>query len=177
MIDGSTDLPPELRLQEGERVIMICAPGPTWFLASRYIGTFGLYSFWRKKTIWVLTNQRVISRRGILSVSERSVPTQYVQDATVQSTWVVGSVVITTAGGAFSLQGFGPLPKEEAQRFADAIMATARANWANRESGATSGLENASDVAGLLRKLADLRDSGVLTEDEFQAKKMDLLTP
>ena len=32
------------------------------------------------------------------------------------------------------------------------------------------------DVADQLRKLADLRDQGVLTEDEFQAQKAKLLS-
>jgi Short C-terminal domain len=31
------------------------------------------------------------------------------------------------------------------------------------------------DVGGQLRKLADLRDQGVLTQDEFEAQKAKLL--
>ena len=33
-----------------------------------------------------------------------------------------------------------------------------------------------SDVAQAIEKLAQLRDKGILTEEEFQAKKTDLLS-
>ncbi|MBU2962852.1 SHOCT domain-containing protein [Citreicella sp. C3M06] len=35
---------------------------------------------------------------------------------------------------------------------------------------------NQDDVIGLIRKLADLRDSGILSPEEFEAKKQDLLS-
>jgi len=44
-------------------------------------------------------------------------------------------------------------------------------------SGPTAGAESAAeDPTGTLRRLAQLRDSGVITEAEFQTKKEDLLS-
>jgi acetoin utilization protein AcuC len=44
-------------------------------------------------------------------------------------------------------------------------------------AGCTAGPElPADDAVNRLRRLAQLRDSGVITEAEFQAKKDDLLT-
>ena len=40
---------------------------------------------------------------------------------------------------------------------------------------ATAAEAEAEDVTGLLEKLHDLRTKGVLTEDEFNAKKAELL--
>lgn len=52
---------------------------------------------------------------------------------------------------------------------------------ANKPSGADSAPPtpqaggSSDDVGGMLRQLAELRDSGVLTEEEFEVKKTELL--
>ncbi|MFZ0531914.1 MAG: PH domain-containing protein [Anaerolineales bacterium] len=44
------------------------------------------------------------------------------------------------------------------------------------EQGAPEPIESKSDVPAMISKLADLRTQGVLTEDEFQQKKIELLS-
>lgn len=41
--------------------------------------------------------------------------------------------------------------------------------------GGAKGSAGADEIIGLIRKLADLKDSGILTETEFEAKKAELL--
>lgn len=49
-----------------------------------------------------------------------------------------------------------------------------RAELAARQEGIESG-DHAPDVADNIRKLAELRDAEVLSDEEFEAKKRDLL--
>lgn len=44
------------------------------------------------------------------------------------------------------------------------------------EPAQTTSQNNSVDLADQIRKLADLRDQGILTEEEFQAKKSQLLS-
>ncbi|MHC2185899.1 hypothetical protein ACVLV4_001542 [Rathayibacter agropyri] len=58
---------------------------------------------------------------------------------------------------------------EEARSFADAVNDAIH----DAHQGRSSATE--SDLVDQLKKLAELRDAGVLTEEEFAAKKADLL--
>lgn len=46
----------------------------------------------------------------------------------------------------------------------------------HRKAKKTSSQNNSVDLADQIRKLADLRDQGILTEEEFQGKKSQLLS-
>ena len=59
---------------------------------------------------------------------------------------------------------------EDAQAFKDALM-----NLVLAEPAPATMPSAAPDIAEQIKKLADLRDQGVLTEDEFQQKKTELL--
>jgi hypothetical protein len=61
---------------------------------------------------------------------------------------------------------------DDAQVFKDTIMGLI---LAPTETAAPVVQQAAPDVAEQIKKLADLRDAGVVTEEEFQAKKTDLL--
>jgi len=77
---------------------------------------------------------------------------------------------------------YGAVP--ESLPFAAAVLAAIRAAApAPGAAGADRALEtpqrpaaSAADPVDLLRKLGDLRDAGLLTEEEFQAKKAELLS-
>jgi Short C-terminal domain len=58
---------------------------------------------------------------------------------------------------------------QEAQRFKDAVMQLVLAG------PPTTSPPAGDDVADLIRKLGELRDQGLLTDDEFNAKKRKLL--
>jgi hypothetical protein len=79
--------------------------------------------------------------------------------------------MLSTAGGAASFEQISPLGSGSARALKEAIMQAARAAWST-----PGGHETAvTDFTDILRKLADLRDAGVLTEEEFALKKADIL--
>jgi hypothetical protein len=57
-------LPPGLRLRGDEQLIMALRPSPRWIVLVNQIVTLGLYTFWWRRTGFVLTDQRIIYRRA-----------------------------------------------------------------------------------------------------------------
>ena len=45
----------------------------------------------------------------------------------------------------------------------------------NKENFKSSPVEEKTDIPEQIKKLSDLKDQGILTEEEFQSKKKDLL--
>lgn len=170
-IDGSP-LPSGLVLHENETVILALRPSPGWVVLINEIVTLGLYAIWWKRTAFVLTNQRIIYRRGLFNTVERSLPVRFVQDATVITRWTgVSAVTLSTAGGTASFEQISPLAADSARTLKEAVMQAARAAWPS-QSGTDA---TRTDFTDTLRKLADLRDKGVLTEEEFTRKKAEIL--
>ena len=165
-------LPAGLALHDDEAVILALRPSPGWVVLANEIVTLGLYAIWWKRTAFVLTNQRIIYRRGVFNTIERSLPVRFVQDATVVTRWTgISGVTLSTAGGAASFEQISPLDSESARALKEAIMQAARAAWSTPSGHEAHG----ADFTDILRKLAELRDAGVLTEEEFALKKADIL--
>ena len=113
------------RLLPGEKIIYQVHPeGPgVWGV---YVATLGLYKFWRENTSFTVTDQRVIVSADMLwNHSQRAVPIDAIQDASVQAVAGAGTVMISTAGG--SVQEIGPVKAETARQLADVIMEQRRA--------------------------------------------------
>ena len=87
-----------LELSGGETVAASCRPAkaPRWVF---YLITLGLYEFWRRATVYAVTDRRVVTRRGIVTKTEGSLPLFYVQDATIQTFLGWGRMNVSTAGG------------------------------------------------------------------------------
>lgn len=165
-------VPPHLDLREGESVILALRPSPAWVVLVNKIVTLGMYSFWWRRTGFVLTTQRLIYRRGLVNTIERSLPLRFVQDATVVTRWYgVAGVRVSTAGGVEGFEQLSPLDPRAARALRDALVSAAHATWPSSQAEPAP----TSDFTDLLRKLADLRDSGVLTEEEFATKKAEIL--
>jgi membrane protein YdbS with pleckstrin-like domain len=88
--------------------------------------SLGLYAIWRQATWFTVTDQRVIVSKGILTRTQRSIPIDMVQDATVTTQLGVGTVVVTAAGGRASALRIGPVASSVAHEMADAILAQRR---------------------------------------------------
>jgi membrane protein YdbS with pleckstrin-like domain len=163
-------LAPSLRLLDGET--MLLALGRTSWLATFYkIVTLGLYSFWWRVSWFVVTDRRLIAKQGIFNKTEIALPLHFVQDASVHRTWLgVGRVDVSTAGGSDGNLSWEPLRAEHARQLADTILPAAkRAGGGARIAAATDA------VTDNLVRLAALRDSGALTEEEFALQKARLL--
>jgi membrane protein YdbS with pleckstrin-like domain len=118
---------PNIRLQAGEQVLLATIPSALWTW-SAYGCTLGLYHFWRIRHHWIVTNQRFISQRGLIARHERALPLERIQDVSTKASPLTGgSVAVSTAGGVLGVGAVGPLTRQGAYDFADALMA-AQAN-------------------------------------------------
>jgi membrane protein YdbS with pleckstrin-like domain len=109
------------RLQNGEQIIYEAKPSG-WLLSGRYFWTFGLYAIWRNQTRFIVTTQRVIQTKGIVSRTIKSVPIDMVQDAELQTSLGMGSVRLSSAGGPLSIESLGPLRSSVAAELSDVIL-------------------------------------------------------
>jgi len=111
-----------LRLQQGETVVLDVIPSAFWTMG-KYVLSLGLWTFWRPRHHFVVTNQRVlVFRNGLLTQGEKTVPLSRIQDVALRRSILSGGhVVLSGAGGILSIQSIGPLTREQAREFADAI--------------------------------------------------------
>jgi len=143
---------------------------------------FGLPRYLRWVTThFVLTTDRLIFRSGVLAKISREIPLERLNDVTfTQSLWEriigAGDLLIESAGerGQSVLAEFGytlewhNVPHPEAVQME--IYRQMEANGL-RMSGVTRQPSAMED----LERLANLRDRGHISEEEFQRKKRDLL--
>jgi uncharacterized membrane protein YdbT with pleckstrin-like domain len=127
---------------------------------------------WRFTT-FVLTNERVITRSGVIAKHSKEIPLETINDVTFGQSILermigAGDLIIESAGES-GQNRFGEIRKPEAVQ-----LAIYRAAEARKGVGRPAGGGHVSP-ADEIAKLAELRDRGVLTEGEFQARKAKLL--
>jgi hypothetical protein len=79
-----------------------------------------------------------------------------------------GNINLNASGDHYHISS---IPKDDIERVAQLI----RSQMGQVRAHATHAAPAAPDLADQIRKLGDLRDSGLLSDDEFQAKKRQLL--
>lgn len=118
MLAKSTD---DIQLQPGESALAAHNPSPFWS-CGLYVFTLGLWELWRRKHVLLLTNQRLVSRRGILTKSETSIDLARIQEVKVdRSIFIGGYVTLSTAGGPTGLLRLGPLSRADAMGFGNSV--------------------------------------------------------
>ncbi len=161
-----------VRLQADEQILLQFRRTAWGNQIFRKVFTLGLYVPWWRAACYVVTDQRLITKKGILNKTDVSLPLKYVQDASVHRAWYdVARVDISTAGGNEGLSRMGDLKPKHARQLADTIMAHAKRS---AEPSSRTGIE---DVTETLSRLAQLRDSGALTDEEFAQQKARVLRP
>jgi len=129
---------------------------------SRKTGTVG----------WVrtaATNKRVLVKiPQALGSDERSVPYRNITSVDLDLGAVYKRLSLQTAGQTYHID-IGGLSKDECRKMARFVR--------NKVSEAqeTGGSGGETDPVDQLERLRDLKDDGVLTEEEFEEKKSDLL--
>lgn len=162
---------PSLRLQDGEEVLLALRR-TSWLATLIKIVTLGLYIPWWRVAWFVVTDRRLIAKQGILNKTEIALPLHFVQDASVHRSWLgVGRLDVSTAGGDEGNLFLEPLKAEDARRLADTIMSQAKRAIVD----ARPSPRDTDHTAEALARLGELRDKGVLTEDEFAQQKARLL--
>jgi uncharacterized membrane protein YdbT with pleckstrin-like domain len=126
-------------------------------------------------SIFVVTTDRIIHRRGLIAKSSMEIPLEAINDVRFEQSVFermigAGSLVIESAGER-GRQVFADIRHpEEVQR---EIYAQGETNKERMYQGGPP--RGAPSTAGELERLADLRDRGVLTQEEFEAQKRRIL--
>lgn len=112
----------DIRLNPGEEILRSEIPSVWWSGWLRYPFTLGLWEVWRRRHRFILTNQRVVIRKGLLNTTERNVLLGRIQDVSLQRSILKGGwVELSSAGGVLGIERIGPLTRAGARRFADAV--------------------------------------------------------
>jgi hypothetical protein len=114
---------PGVDVERGESIVLLARPsiGAVW---PKYIVTLGLYGFWRKRDVSVLTDRRVLIGKGIVRRTERSIPLRNINDAMYQRKGLFAYCEIaSTMRGRTDVRRVGPLSTRQARQFTQAILA------------------------------------------------------
>ncbi len=132
-------------------------------------------------TNFVVTNERIISREGVASKKGIEIPldrvtTVFFNQSVFERAIGAGDLAIESAGEG-GRQSFSDVRRPNlVQAEIYRVIEDFETNKLNRLAGAaTAGQAAAESIPDQIAKLADLRDQGVLSEEEFATKKADLL--
>ncbi|MGH9124569.1 MAG: PH domain-containing protein [Acidimicrobiales bacterium] len=159
--------------------LAVKVPNPVRYVAAAFVVVAAIwlvrrYAKWVSTSL-VLTNHRLIHRAGIVSKSGREIPLDHINDISYRQRFFerligAGDVLIESAGRD-SQEVFEDLPhpgriQNEIYRQID----TAKERQADRIAG-----RRELSIPEQIEKLDELRQRGVLTQAEFDAKKAQLL--
>lgn len=122
-------------------------------------------------TEFVLTNERLISRSGVIAKRTKEIPLERINDVTTSQT-VLDRIL---GSGDITLESAGEFGQNTFDDIADP---TAVQKEIYRAAEARKGLRRSAPpraIADEIAKLADLRAGGVLSTEEFEAQKRELL--
>jgi uncharacterized membrane protein YdbT with pleckstrin-like domain len=148
------------------RLAIVGAAFVVWWV----IGGLTILRWWF--TEYVLTNERLIARTGVIAKRAKDIPLETINDITFHQTILdrllgSGDLILESAG-EHGQEVFDDIPHPADMQ--KEIYAAAE----QRRIGVHGGGGGVS-VADELAKLADLRDRGILTPEEFETRKRRLL--
>lgn len=113
--------PPD-RLFADETVIMTATPSRFASLP-KYMLTLGLYEFWRKRNVAIVTDQRILFGEGIFRRTEQSIPLKRVLDVGFTRKGLNSYAEVAVSKRGFSTVTLvGPMSSSEARRFVTEIL-------------------------------------------------------
>lgn len=115
------DEPQHPLTEHGETVLFRAIPAATPLVWGKWLITLGIYEFFRRHTVFLVTSRRVVVRQGVIHRSERSLPVGRIQDISTQKGMLTGRVELSSAGGSLGVESFGPLWNPSVQRMASAV--------------------------------------------------------
>ena len=133
-----------------------------------------VYAKWATTNV-VVTTDRLIHRVGVLGKQGKEIPLERVNDIAVSQTFferLIGSGDVTIeSGGERGQQIFSDIPKPF---LVQNVIYTEMERAGARDAARASGSRELS-IPEQLEKLDELRQRGVITQAEFDAKKAQLL--
>ena len=154
----------------GQRVVSLVALVLWIFLA---VVPFLRWRF----TMFVLTTDRLITRTGVIAKRSKEIPLERINDvAFSQSVFErivgAGDLLIESAGERGQERITNVREPEQVQL---EIYKVAEENSNRMMRGGAAASSAATSIPDQIEALSRLREQGVLTDEEFQAKKQDLL--
>lgn len=127
-------------------------------------------------TMFVLTTDRVITRSGVIAKQSKEIPLERINDVAFNQSFFermvgAGDLLIESAGerGHQRITNVRHPERVQLRIYEESEENSNRMMRGGSTAGAPAG------VPEQIEALARLRDQGVLTDDEFEAKKKDLL--
>jgi hypothetical protein len=131
----------------------------------------------QKNGLLVLTDRRLIFLyHGWAGHRNEDFPLDTVTSVSSSSGLALGSVTVFSGGAKAEIKNVN---KTDAKALVDEMrnrLATRSAKPATPAQPPTASPQPQADVLAQLKQLGELRDAGVLTDDEFEAKKAELLS-
>ncbi|MGH2756525.1 MAG: PH domain-containing protein [Actinomycetota bacterium] len=128
-------------------------------------------------TFFVLTSDRLITRRGVIAKSSKEIPLERINDVSFNQSIFermvgAGDLLIESAGERGQERITDVRHPEQMQL---TIYKEAEENSNRMMRGGAEPARQSPDIPEQIAALARLKDQGVLSETEFEAKKQDLL--
>lgn len=121
----------------------------------------------------VLTDRRLMFiKEGVMKKVSEDFPLDKVSSAQWSSGMVTGKVTIFASGNKAEIAGVN---KADGKRIVDILRARLSAAPPTPVPPPAPAGASATDPVEQIRKLAELRDAGILSNEEFEAKKTDIL--
>lgn len=125
----------------------------------------------------VMTDRRLVFvQDGVMSKSTEDFPYSKISSVSWNSGMMLGTLVVFASGNKAEIKNMN---KDDGKEMADALrerLADSPASQTLATSASAPAAASGPDVMEQLKKLGELRDAGVLTPEEFDAKKADLLS-
>lgn len=126
-------------------------------------------------TSFVLTSDRLITRHGIIAKHSREIPLERINDVTFSQSVIervlgAGDLLVESAGERGQTRIENVRKPEQVQ-----LMIYTETEENNNRMMRPAATVSATPVPDQIAALARLHDQGILTEDEFETKKQELL--
>jgi uncharacterized membrane protein YdbT with pleckstrin-like domain len=128
-------------------------------------------------TLFVLTSDRLITRRGVIAKNSKEIPLERINDVAFNQSIFermvgAGDLLIESAGERGQERITNVRRPEQMQL---TIYKEAEENSNRMMRGGAEPAKRSPDIPEQIAALSRLKDQGVLSESEFEAKKKDLL--
>jgi uncharacterized membrane protein YdbT with pleckstrin-like domain len=144
--------------------------GVAWLILSGY----PLVSWWF--TLYVLTNERLIARSGILSRHGLEIPLEQINDLSFHQSIIerilhCGDLLVESAGTE-GQESFSNVPDPEQFH---SLVYRVREDRSKALSGVRPELSQGDDTVSRLERLARLQSDGMISREEYEAEKRKIL--
>lgn len=133
-------------------------------------------------TIFVLTSDRLITRSGVIAKHSKEIPLERVNDVTFSQTVIeralgAGDLLIESAGerGQNRISNVRKPEQVQLMIYKEIESNNIRAASSGYKAGIASAPPTGGNIPDQIAALARLKEQGVITEAEFEAKKQELL--